>query len=223
MTYTIKKSWIILLLCFSFNKAFAGFIDKYSFNFGTSLATQFWHYKLTPVEFEKTYKMGLLVNARAEKQLNEKFSVFSEIGYISKGFKNLHELRFGDGTSGDVYNKNVNLHDIAFKLNSKFAFKKSKPTPYAFLGVVADYTFQYNDIYIHEKASGKYFNMFKYQLDQNSKLNAGISIGFGYQFKKGIYIELECNPNLTYSFNDPSLSIKDNCFNLKAGFVIGEE
>ncbi len=219
----MRKLFLIILCCFTYSKTYAGFIDKYSFNFGTSYATQSWLYKLAPFQYEKTYKIGLLVNARAEKQLSNKLSVFSELGYISKGFKNQYEIRFGDGTSGDVYNKNVNLHDIAFKLATKYSFKKSQPSPYTFLGLVADYTFQYNDVYIHEKASDKYYNMFKDQLDQNAKLNTGVNLGFGYLFKKGLYIELDYNPNLTYSFNDPTLSIKDNCFSLKAGFIIGED
>lgn len=215
---------VMLLISFFINYGYsnAQIIDRYGINFGTSFSTQIWKNSFFPNEDNKSYKFGPMAFAAAEKDISEKFIVRSELGYIQKGFKNMQELRWGDGTTGGVLYKNLILHDIALGLGLKIQAFKSNFAPYMVIGIRGDYMFSYKDIMVNEEASGLQFNMFKSQVEKFNKLNLGGLFGMGIQFNEKFGFELECNPSFTHSYKDNWSSIKDLCWGAKFGINISE-
>jgi opacity protein-like surface antigen len=214
---------IILFLGILTIHGFSQFISNYGLNFGATYSGQLWWPKNSQVEIPATdYKFGYLIFLSTEKNLNKIFSIRPEIGYIQKGFKNLVELHFPDGSLGNTRNKNVTFHNMALNLGFKFSPFKVKFSPYAILGIHIDYMFAYKDISVEESGSGQTYNMYKSQIDNFNKWNLGLMSIIGLQYKGQIYLEFEFNQSQTDKYKSSTLRISDECWSFKLGFNINK-
>ena len=219
------KEKILIIIFFSLLPSYgtAQFMDKYGFNLGATYTTQFWDYKLTSIAgLNKDYKTGFSVFLSTEKKLNKLISIRPEIGYIQKGFKNNIEITFSDSTTAGVDQKNVSFHDLGLNIGLKITPFDFKFAPYAVLGIRADYMISYKDIIITDQSSGLTFNMYTSQINTFNKANLGGLISLGFEFREMMYVEIEYNPSITYSFNSAGMKIKDNCWGVKIGININK-
>ena len=198
------------------------FIDRYGINVGASYSTQIWNYKLISGDADIGYKFGPMAFIQAEKDFGNNLALRTEFGYVQKGFKNQFELRFEDGTSAGTNNDNLILHNLALNLGLKLIPLKAEYSPYFLIGLRTDYMISYKDIVIEEQQSGLKFNMYESAVEEFNKFNLGGLLGLGFNLKQLVYLEVEFNPNITKSFNDIDLSVKDNSWAAKIGLNINE-
>jgi len=218
-----KAVLVILFLGILMNHGFSQFISNFGLNVGANYSGQLWFPQNPQVKIPATgYKFGYLIFLSTEKNINKIFSIRPEIGYIQKGFKNLVELHFPDGSLGNTRNKNVIFHNMALNLGFKVSPFKVKFSPYAILGIHIDYMFAYKDILVEESGSGQAYNMYKTQIDDFNKLNLGLMSIIGLQYNGQIYLEFEYNQSLTDKYKSSTLRISDECWSLKLGLNINK-
>lgn len=215
-----QRLLLILALLLIVKFTYSQFIDRCGINIGASYSTQIWDYKLITMDQDNKYGFGLQSFLQAEKDFGNHFTLRAEGGYIQKGFKNNKSFTSTDGSFVKTSNDNVTLHNLALNLGIKIKPLKFDYSPYLLLGVRSDYLISYNDVEFEESASGKKFKMYESTIEDFNKFNFGGLIGLGLDINGLMYLEFEYNPNFTKNYNDPGLSVRDNCWGVKLGFNI---
>jgi hypothetical protein len=204
----------------------AQFIDKYGLNIGATYSNQLWSFILGPEgNVNQDYKLGYSVFFSIEKQLSHVFSIRPEVGYIQKGFKNIHELYVEGGSvpkPAGVDKKNVVFHDVSLNIGLKITPFTFQWNPYTVFGLRTDYMLYYKDIKYYDPGSRREYGMYKSEIDEYNKANLGGLISIGLEYKNLIYLEFEYNPSLTNSYKTPIVKIKDNCWGIRIGLNIVE-
>lgn len=204
----------------------AQFIDKYGLNIGATYSNQLWSFLIGPEDdFSQDYKLGYSVFFSMEKQLSHVFSIRPEIGYIQKGFKNIHEVYLDGGSipkPAGVDRKNVLFHDVSLNIGLKITPFTLHWNPYAVFGLRTDYMLFYRDIKYVDQGARREYGMYKSYIDEFNNPNLGGLISIGLEYKNLIYLEVEYNPSLTNSYKSRIFKIKDNCWGIRIGLNIVE-
>lgn len=222
MIRILKLSFVITFLSiFSKSNVSAQFFDDYGVALGTAYANQIWVIKFSSILKETHYKSGLAVGLFAEKEIFKFTSIKGEFGFVQKGFKNLDELTFGDGTIGHVANKNVTLNDLEVQLGFKIKPFQFKLNPYFYGGFSSDFMISYKDIEGVEETSGITYYMYEYLLKDYKKLTFGGFLGFGADLNETYYLEFLYNPSFTNSYESNYFNNYDDCYLVKLGVNLG--
>jgi hypothetical protein len=220
VSYSAKKSILVLLvfLSLAFNVSSQFTIDKYGVKLGVGFSSQLWDDKISSfVSTRKDYKAGISALISAEKQLNEFFSVRSELGYVQKGFKNDLDIAM-DSSTLKVKGLNVTYHNVAFNLGMKLIPFKATVVPYVVIGLRTDYMLSFKDIVTTEPNSGAEISVYKNEIDKFHAINLSGIVAFGLEYKNMLYIEYEYCPFTTNSYNDASLKIRDLYRSISIGY-----
>jgi hypothetical protein len=197
------------------------FIDNYGVNLGLTYANQLWKYNVIgniSGSQNKDFKPGLELFFMADKELNDKFLVRSELGFIQKGFRNNISVTGTTGLPVDFDNQNVNLNNLALNLGIQYRPFRFRVVPYAVAGLRGDYLLFYRDVKYKDTATGIEYSMYKSLLDEYKKFNLGGLIGMGVLFNNNIYFEAYYNPSITRNRNTSTLKIRDNSWEVRVGF-----
>ena len=217
------KILAIVVLLLTASATNAQFFDKYGLSIGASYANQKWDYKLIPYKPDFGYKFGIAAFLFAEKDLSNVFSLKTELGYIQKGFKDNMELRDDYGNIYDLTNSNVVLHNLELEFGVKVHPFKLKSSPYGILGLYGDYLISYKDASFLEHGSGLEYKLHKQDLKSFNKVTMGAFAGVGFELNRQFYIELGYSPALSNTYNDESLKVKDQTFELKVGVQLNRK
>lgn len=203
-----RKILLVFLFIFISNFANSQVIDNYRVNFGITISSQVWDYKLIRSNSSYIrYKSGIQSFFQAEKELGRILALRTELGYIQKGFKNNIQFTFADGTIADSKKENVVFHNLALGFGYIIKPRKTDFFPYFLVGIRGDYLISYKDIILIEPTSGKKFQIYDSILMNYNRFNCGGVIGIGIDIEDFIYFEVEYNPNFAENYNTTELSI----------------
>jgi hypothetical protein len=215
------RLFLLTIITLSTSCLHAQYIDNYGVNLGLTCTNQLWKYNVVgniSGSQNKEFKPGLELFFMADKELNNKFLVRSELGYIMKGFRNNINVTVATGVPADFEHKDVILNDLALDLGIQYRPFVFRVIPYAIAGLRGDYMVSYRDARYTDPNTGIEYSMYKSYLDEARKFNLGGLIGLGIKFNTNLYFEAYYNPSFTRSQNTSTLKTRDNCFEFRAGF-----
>jgi len=174
---------------------------------GITLANQTWSYS-TSTTLETQNRMGTVVGLFVEGFRVSNFSMLAELWYTQKGFKTTIP---SVSRPGEMESAAPQLDYGSLALSLKYKFPGDVLSPYLFCGP------RWDVLGIAEKRG------FKPAIVVNKVGNGdlGVSGGIGSEFNVGIFknilAEIRFSPSLINTFQDDTLSVKNNSIE----FVVG--
>jgi len=213
----MKKTLAILFLFLSV-LANAQIVENYKIKIGLGIANQEWNYaneQFSELNGKKDEKLGFNVHFGTEFKIVKHFSIFTEIGFIQKGFSDELVLNLSQNQQQNIEELNVTLNNISINCGLKINTHKTFAKPYFLLGLHSDYQIAYKESGI--EIENIEYSLYKTILEDSKKLNFGVQLGVGFSFNEKIYLDFEMIPSISKSFNDSSLSIIDKFYSISLG------
>lgn len=218
----MRLTLIILILTLFSNTSSGQVFDRYGINFGATISTQEWWYKIVDYTPDNQYAVGFQSFLQAEKDLSSHIALRAELGYVQKRIKNNLGLSLPTGIVVLSNNKTVILHNQAVNLGFKLTPFKTENSPYVFLGVRTDYLTSYKDIVLEELPSRIRINYYESTIRDFNEFNYGGLIAVGIKLQDLVYGEIEYNPNFSKNLDNMFLAVRSTCWGVKMGFNINQ-
>ncbi|MCK9409750.1 MAG: PorT family protein [Bacteroidetes bacterium] len=194
---------MLIFVLLSFSSSIAQPLKSYGLKLGGTFATQSWEFSRSP-QFTPEYQLGPAAGIFVEGFKVGNFSVLAEFWYLQKGFS----------TTIDKVAISPKLVYLSLPFFLKYRIGDMDLTYYVMAGPRIDYLFQIDAQ--HVTAVTDAFS------EGNSDI--GISVGIGSQFNVwlvgNVITEFRFSPSLVNAFQNDSLTIRNNSFELVLGIAM---
>ena len=192
-------------------------IDNFGLRIGSGVSNEKWEYTSEIESYLngwKGNKGGFCVFLNVEKKLTDYLSIRPEIGYIQKGFNEHIVFTSFEETRTTSSEYKVTFHNAVGNIDIKISPFDFIINPYFKAGIRGEYMLDYKNVIIGQVVryvpEGTIY-------DQFNKFTTGGIIGFGFEYKELLYLELEYNPDITKCLDVPWLSAKNRYFGMTLG------
>lgn len=218
----MKKLFPFILLCFSLlstSPIKAQILSHYGISIGAGMSSYIFDYKnLSSSEKWEDDFTGFQFQLSGEKKLSDVLAFRSDLGYIQKGFNQTITLTNEIGIETGEASDKVFLHLLAFDLALKATPFKGSLTPYAMMGLRADYKLGYHDFTL--TYDGETYEIYNELLRKMEPLTLGGLVTLGVEYKNTCFLEVSFNPSLTTIYSSDNLTVRNRFFGISAGIWI---